>query len=204
MAQWYQGNAYRLNSNGQYSVSRSYNAMIGHLPRYREMKLIWNRKLLPGHRFVLWLAYQQKLQTKSRLIQLNIPITDNVECCLCDQGVIETQQHMFGDCSWFKDMKEALTSWAAIKLPNMAIPELLKWINRRNWKHMKKEVATAIIGAMVYHTWQARNWRIFRQIALKLEFCTGQIKKEMVDRISMHEESKRAGQCSLLMQRICA
>ncbi|XP_019266923.1 PREDICTED: uncharacterized protein LOC109244316 [Nicotiana attenuata] len=198
------GNAYRLTRNGQYIVTRSYNAMLGYLPRYREMKLIWNRILLPRHRFALWLAYQQKLQTKGRLMQLNIPITDTAECCLCDQGILETQQHLFGDCSWFKDMKEALMNWARIKLPNKAIPELLRWISRRHWKHIKKEAATALIGAMVYQTWQARNWRIFRQIALKMEFCVGQIKKEIAYRVSMYAESKRASQCSLMIQRLCA
>lgn len=100
-------------------------------------------------------------------------------------------------------MRDTLTRWAAVSLPNMAIPEMIQWINKRHWKQLRKEVATAIIGAIVYHTWQARNWRIFRQISLNLEFCVWQIKKEMVDRIGMFVESKRAKQCPPMIQRFC-
>ncbi|XP_019264213.1 PREDICTED: uncharacterized protein LOC109241849 [Nicotiana attenuata] len=138
MAQWYHGSTYRLTSNWQYSVSSNYNAMLGQLSRCREMELVWSRTLLPRHRFVLWLAFQQKMQTKSRLVQMNIPITGNAECCLCDLGVIETRQHLFRDCSWFKNMRDALTSWAAIRLPNMAVPKMLQWIKRRHWKNKEE------------------------------------------------------------------
>ncbi|KAG5609867.1 hypothetical protein H5410_021148 [Solanum commersonii] len=35
---------------------------------------------------------------------------------------------------------------------------------RRRWKRFQKEVAAAIYGAMIYHTWQARNMKIFKNI----------------------------------------
>lgn len=98
MIQWYNGNTYRLTSNGSYSISSSYNVMIRHMLRCWEMDLVWNWMMLPRHRFVLWLAYQQKIQTKGRLVQLHIPIIGDAECCMCTMGVLETQQHLFGDC----------------------------------------------------------------------------------------------------------
>lgn len=45
----------------------------------------------------------------------------------------------------------------------MAMEQCLRWINGRHWKQFKKELATAIVGARIYHTWKARNWKLFRE-----------------------------------------
>lgn len=131
---------------------------------------------------------------------MHIPIIGDAECCMCNLGVLETQQHLFGDCCWVKNIRDALASWVDIRLPDMAIPEILQWIKRRHWKQFRKEVAAPIIGAVVYHTWQARNWRILRQINLNMEFCVGQIKKELAERLSIYVEFRKARQCLLLIQ----
>ncbi|XP_070026638.1 uncharacterized protein [Nicotiana sylvestris] len=203
MAHWYNGSTYTLTGNGAYSVSSSYNAMLGHMSRSWEMNLVWSGVMLPRHIFVLWLANQQKLQTKERLLQMHIPITEDVGCCMCALEVLESQQHLFGECCWVKTMRGALTRWSDINIPDMALPETLKWI-RRHWKQFRKEVASTMIGAIVYHTWQARNWKIFRQINLSMDFYIGQIKKELTERPRMHAESRRARQCPLLIQRLCS
>lgn len=189
--------------NGACSVSSSYNAMLGHMSRCWEMSLVWSGVMLPRHKFVLWIANQQKMLTKERLLQMHISITGDAECCMCDLGVIESQQHLFGDCCWVTTMRDALARWSGINIPTMAIPETLQRISRRHWKQFKKEIAAAMIGAVVYHTWRARNWKIFRQINLNMEFCVGQIKKEIAERLSIYEESRRARRCPLLLIRLC-
>ncbi|XP_060188373.1 uncharacterized protein LOC132617397 [Lycium barbarum] len=89
MMYWYQNDIYTLNPTGLYSMTNSYHAMLGTLHRLPEAELIWSSVMMPRHRVLVWLAYQDRLLTKKRLQRLNIPI-ENINCCLCEEGVAET------------------------------------------------------------------------------------------------------------------
>lgn len=47
------------------------------------------------------------------------------------------------------------------------------------------------MGAMVYHTWRAKNWKIYRAVNVQKEQVITQIKKEFIDRIGRFRESKK-------------
>ncbi|XP_070045599.1 uncharacterized protein [Nicotiana tomentosiformis] len=204
MTLWYNGSTYTLTGSGTYSVSSSNNALLGQMSRLWEMDLIWSGVMLPRQRFILWLANQYKLLTREKLLKMHIPVTGDTGCRMCELDVLETHQHLFADCRWVKTMRGALTRWSGITLSDMAIPETLPWIRRRHWKQFRKEVAAAMIGAMVYYTWPARNWKIFRQVRLNMDFCIGQIQKEIKERIRMRAESRRARHCPVLIHRLCS
>ncbi|XP_019225084.1 PREDICTED: uncharacterized protein LOC109206689, partial [Nicotiana attenuata] len=99
-------------------------------------KLLWQ---LMTNKEVLWVRWDTAAKTQICPVA-GIP-TKNA-----NKKQISTNEHPYN--SWFKNMRDALTCWAAIRLPNMAVPEMLRWIKRRHWKQIKKEVAAAIIGAM--------------------------------------------------------
>lgn len=48
-------------------MANSYNAMLTGLERLKEADLIWTKAMQPTHRFIVWLANQNKLLTKERL-----------------------------------------------------------------------------------------------------------------------------------------
>lgn len=50
----------------------------------------------------------------------------------------------------------------------------------------------AICGAILYHTWRARNWKIFQRRTVQSTDIVTQIKEETVHRIEMLNSSKRA------------
>ncbi|WMV51210.1 hypothetical protein MTR67_044595 [Solanum verrucosum] len=99
MRNWYLQGRYNLTHSGQYSISASYNAMLGELNRLRIADLIWTSVAQPRHRMIMWLAVQGRLLTKERMLRLNIPV-DNEICCLCHSQVMETQLHLFAHCTW--------------------------------------------------------------------------------------------------------
>lgn len=99
MTDWYQNDKYKLTKCGTYSVTRSYNALIGAQTSLWEANLIWTKIMQPKHRFIVWLANQNRLLTKSRMMRLNIHVKD-AKCCLCLAGMIETPQHLFSECQW--------------------------------------------------------------------------------------------------------
>lgn len=46
------------------------------------------------------------------------------------------------------------------------------------------------MGAMVYHTWRAKNWKIYRAVNVQKEQVITQIKKEFIDRIARFGNQK--------------
>ncbi|KAK4713426.1 hypothetical protein R3W88_019333 [Solanum pinnatisectum] len=96
---WYSSGAYLLTPEGKYSLTQSYNTLLGKHARLRVADLIWTRFAQPKHRFILWLAMQDRLLIKERLKRLNIPVEDDT-CCLCEKSVEETHIHMFSTCEW--------------------------------------------------------------------------------------------------------
>lgn len=91
MIQWYTNETYMLTRNGAYSMSTSYNVLLGRQVKFKEAELVWNSIMMPRHRFIVWLAYHDRLLTKARLHRLNMPNEDD-KCGLCEANNPETQQ----------------------------------------------------------------------------------------------------------------
>ncbi|XP_060210228.1 uncharacterized protein LOC132637097 [Lycium barbarum] len=202
MVDWYQGDRYKLTPTGAYSVSRSYETMLGTMPRFGEADLVWSKIMIPRQRMIVWLACQNRLLTKERLTRLNIQVDDQT-CCLCDAAVIETQSHLFADCQWISGIRNTLSTWLGIPILCQGVHDTIRWIKRRRWKQFQKEIVTTIWGALIYYTWQARNWKIFKEENVNKEFVTVQIQKEVRERLGMLNCSKRARRCQVLIQRLC-
>lgn len=97
MLDWYHRGHYKLTATGAYSFTSSYIAM-GDCTKWREVEMIWSSVMLPRQRLILWLPFQNKLLTKTRLQRLNILVEDT-KCCLCDNAE-ETRRHLMGHCQW--------------------------------------------------------------------------------------------------------
>lgn len=69
----------------------SYNAMLWNIIRVKEADLIWSSLMLSRQNYCM-----DKLLTKERLYMLHIPV-DSDSCCLCEEGAMETQHHLFAD-----------------------------------------------------------------------------------------------------------
>ncbi|KAG5572480.1 hypothetical protein H5410_062246 [Solanum commersonii] len=77
------------------------------------------------------------------MIRLKQPVEDD-KCCLCGVRKLETQVHLFAECTWTTKVKEALETWLGIKVQKREVVQCLKWIKGRHWKQYKKDKATAI------------------------------------------------------------
>lgn len=201
MSPWYDRSVYRLTNNG-HSVSSSYIALLGNMTVMREANLIWSCIMLPRQRIISWLAYQNKLLTKERLQRMHIQV-ENTVCCLYDEGMDETSQHLFTECKWITEARTALATWVGVTVPQKTFKQSLQWIKSRNWRQFKKEVVAAICGALVYYTWQARNWKIFRQTTVNNGGIVTQIQRELRERVSMISSARKVSKCPCLIHRIC-
>lgn len=107
---------------------------------------------------------------------------ENGECCLCDTHEFESADPLFARCVWTQKVKEAIMQWTHIHIQATRIDQVLLEINRRHWSRAQKEIVAALWGAMVYHTWRARNWKIYTGVNVQNEQVITQIKQEFIDR----------------------
>lgn len=91
--------------------------MLTCLERLKEVDLIWSKAMQPKHRFIVWLANQNKVLTKKRLQRLHIPVADNI-CYLCDEGKAKNPQHLFVECAWISEVRQGLSNWSGIYITN--------------------------------------------------------------------------------------
>lgn len=159
MNDWYHNGTYCLTADtkGRFSVSSSYKSMLGRLARLKTSNLIWNSIMLPRHRFILWLENQDKVLTEERLLGYH---------------------HLFSECSQFTGLKEEPEKSSGISLHRKGANQCLLWIQNRHRRQFKKEVATTVLGVMIYHTWRARNWKQFQAVTVDKELVITQIQKD--------------------------
>lgn len=108
------------------------------------------------------------LSGKERMKRLHLMVEDE-GCCLCGEAT-ETRQHLFMECYWMNEVKTKLSNWFGVIIPRGTVKQTLAWIKRRRWRQLKKEMVAAMYGAMIYYSWQARNWKQFRKININTEF----------------------------------
>ncbi|KAH0647055.1 hypothetical protein KY285_032303 [Solanum tuberosum] len=134
---------------GDYSISKSYLAILGSQVNVDFANLIWNGVAQPKHRFIVWLATKDRLLTKERLTKLHIPV-DDLQCCLCNSNDEETTKHLFDECAWFQTIREDMMQWTGIRLQHGSSKQVLLEIRRKHWKAIQKEIIAAVWGAMIH------------------------------------------------------
>lgn len=200
MQGWYTQGRYNMKQDGQYSITGSYNALVGQHGRLKIAELIWTALAQPKHRIIVWLAVQGRLLTKDRPRHLHIPVEDET-CRLCTSQAVETPLHLSAECDWIGVVREGIQQRTGITIRQGEVHKVLEGIKRRQWKQFHKELIAAIWGAVVYHVWKARNRKIFRGTIVNWKIFRGTID---IERIELLKDLRKASSChSLLHKLLC-
>ncbi|XP_020260934.1 uncharacterized protein LOC109837204 [Asparagus officinalis] len=134
---------------------------------------VWESSNLPKHSFILWLAIQNRLLTKDRLLKRGV-IQSN-HCSLCEGGS-ESHKHLYFDCSFSMTVWNGVMEWLKFSWRTCDWRLLLDWYcNSLKVKGSKLKVKRMAIAAVVYYIWKERNERIFK---LKSR-CSSQIIRDI-------------------------
>lgn len=99
-------------------------------------------------------------------------------------------------------LRMMVEQWSKINMQRLGIIQSLVWLKRRHWSRLKKEIATAIWGAIIYHTWRSRNSKQFKDANVNRETIVTQIKQEIKERLGQKKcSSDHRG--SFLIQKFC-
>ena len=152
---------------------------------------IWNRKIVPKHGFVIWLAIQDRRQTKSRLMRFGI--TNKTRCVLCDEQ-LETGEHLYFECDWTKECLSRVNEWLECQIRSGNLEVMLRRIQRsRTLSKFWKEIYLASIAALVYSIWIARNSKIWQDKQIEVEAIVAQVKYNVKNRFTMTNCTKGKG-----------
>lgn len=98
-------------------------------------------------------------------------------------------------------MRVELENRSGINMQKKGINQSLVCFKRRHWSQIKKEIATAIWGVIINHTWRARNLKQFKDENVHRETVVTEIKQEIKERIDHIKCSKRAQRSSFFIQK---
>ncbi|GJT98779.1 RNA-directed DNA polymerase, eukaryota, reverse transcriptase zinc-binding domain protein [Tanacetum coccineum] len=144
----------------EFSVTSVYHDLRGQSPIAPWWKLIWFAQCIPKHSFIMWLAIQDRLTTQDKLQRWGNQAVNR--CCLC-LNHSEDLKHLFFQCSfstdvWNRaqlmgDMKINMNDWQSV---------IQGMIDAGNGDNIKSILRRLLLAACVYHIWQERNNRIFK------------------------------------------
>ena len=164
----------------QYSVRKVYDKLVGENPKVHQDGIVWNRPSLPKHRFISWLAFQERLQTTARLAIIGI--TNHDRCLLCAMQK-EDHQHLFFQCPFSKGCLQALKEWMRITRSTTDLKILIRWIQRSRRSKFQKHVMYAGLTGLVYTIWQSRNKVQWEMGAPKIDASCKQLKNVVKTRV---------------------
>ncbi|XP_062114812.1 uncharacterized protein LOC133827425 [Humulus lupulus] len=164
-----------------YQIASGYKMLIQVQERFQWSKEVWGRFNIPKHSFMLWIVVQDRLKTRDRLRRFNI--SEESSCILCN-GAEESVAHLFFDCSFSQDCLHQVKTWLGLKAHTESLQGLLRWIERSKRSKFQKKVLDASVASLVYHLWQARNYKLWQSSIVSPKTLVQEAKWQIKTRIT--------------------
>ncbi|XP_062100790.1 uncharacterized protein LOC133806714 [Humulus lupulus] len=168
-------------TTGKYNIVEIYNALSPQYSRVFWDDIVWNRGVVPKHRFIGWLAASNRLHTRDRLHHMGIILNSN--CLFCDIQE-ETIEHLFFRCCYGDYCIFQLKEWLGWNVQADNIMQLMRWVNKSKVSRFRKMVYSTMILAAVYSIWNARNIVFWDSKVMRREILVQNVKCTVHKRIS--------------------
>ena len=131
----------------------------------------WYKMAPPKVEMLVWFLLLGKLNTKDRLVNLNILPRSKANCVLCNEHM-ENIGHLFFSCNyswklWCSYFNKLKINWVILVDPRIAFESWLEVdlsrIHRKEW--------CVCFFSMIWLVWEARKKIIFQKEAFPVEKC---------------------------------
>ena len=161
-----------------YSKAEVYKDLMGTQAKVEWANTTWNRATTPRSRFIMWLAYQDRLKTKQKLLNMGM-IEDNICPICCTQT--ETKDHFFFSYEFSRQYIDMLRQWLKVMWNVRSLKHLYR---KRRMPRSKVKVIEAILGNLVYAIWRVRNEAVWHKKVTTVRRVFETIKQESKLRLS--------------------
>ena len=163
-----------------YSVKTVYEKIIGPKPVIQWDNMVWNRLNIPKHRFICWLAVQDRLQTTAKLARFGV--SNTASCLICGQAD-EDHKHLFFACPYSSRCISALKAWLGITYSTGNLKQLMRCIAHGRMSKFRRQVSFAMLAAAVYAVWSSRNGCFWNASFPTVQNMVARVKQNVRDRI---------------------
>lgn len=133
--------------NGGFKQSKCYDILAGSTNHFPIYKQVWCSLALPRHRFVFWVAVQQRLLTGDRLARWIQGIEIN---CLVCHSAAEDHSHRFFACLFSKAMVTLVEKRLGIAQMQAEHCQCFSWLQDCNMSSFVQATKVAAFQAIVY------------------------------------------------------
>jgi hypothetical protein len=133
---------------------------------------IWKSKCTPKFKTFFWLLANDRLNTKDLLLRKSFELNDNGLCCLCNDGLLETRDHLFWKCSF------SLQCWQSIDITIEDNMDLSQMISAARSNFGKPFFFEAFATA-AWNIWKQRNAKIFDNVTPSVRSWTFSFKRDL-------------------------
>ncbi|XP_062102994.1 uncharacterized protein LOC133813986 [Humulus lupulus] len=163
---------------GKFRVKKFYTSLI-YAQRVVYAETVWNKLLVPKHRFIYWQIFNSQLLTRDHLSRF-LPIQSSF-CPVCDL-VLETHSHLFMDCIFSRRLFGEVSSWLGVFMWPKSFVELQDWCHLAV-RGLKYQIMNVVLSATLYFIWKNRNKCIFESACSSASIISLEIRKVVKCRI---------------------
>ncbi|XP_056687155.1 uncharacterized protein [Spinacia oleracea] len=158
------GGADQFVKAGKFRIQRLYRFLHDSGNQVEWRRIICNSRARPKSTFIVWLAVQNRLATKDRLLGWNLSIQSS--CGLC-QMHDETLCHLFFECSYAKQIWTAVLQELGIARGCLSWQEELSWVAKKSRSNRLSHIKCSVAFIeTVYAVWIQScleiNWSLFQ------------------------------------------
>ena len=147
-------------SSGAFTMKSAWNVFRPKKPVVSLFKLVWGPDHVPWFNFLFWLALQNRLVVKARLLKWGF-VNDDI-CVFCRTSS-ETIDHLYFQCAFTNGIWQNLLGKCRIRRDVLPWRREVSWFSWRAVGNTKLyQMWRLILSAMIYWTLQARNGVIFQ------------------------------------------
>jgi hypothetical protein len=146
---------FKLGNKG-FKSSKVYKLAFDHIDIDHPSCWIWKSKCISKHKFLAWLILHDRINTKDMILRRHWKVTQNHNCVLCQERVIEDWRHLFFNCNF------STRIWNYLQIP---------WIPGNTFaslstakRSFKGPCFTEIVIISCWCIWKQRNGWIFKNI----------------------------------------
>ncbi|XP_019238531.1 PREDICTED: uncharacterized protein LOC109218607 [Nicotiana attenuata] len=177
-----------LQKDGKYSIKSGYIWRLGRTEKWPWSRWIWNKRNIPKHSFICWLAGHGRLLTRMRMRKMGI--TQDTMCTICDRAP-ETVEHLFFECQFSKECMKIIVNWLSIGIQNFTLQGIWRRLTRGIKGEECRNQMNAILVALIYYIWKARNEALWHQRVPKPGKVCAQVQQEC--RLRLENNDRKEG-----------
>ncbi|XP_021857904.1 uncharacterized protein [Spinacia oleracea] len=114
---------------GKFRICKAYQFLKPEASTVRWKTIICNSQASPKSTFIVWLAIQNRLTTKDRLLSWNLNI--NGTCVLCHKCP-ENVAHLFFDCEYSAEIWDKVIQTCGVHRVTQNWTEIIEWVAKKS------------------------------------------------------------------------